>query len=187
MDHTPLPPGDTVYLRVENGAVIEMYQPPDGIAITDIFAPPQVWVERPADSSAMPGWTATQAGDVWTFTPPSPLPPLTLAQQAVMALGQGLAVSSSGNPELDATYACDPGQWVKVMAISQYVAVNGTFPNKQTSLPMKDMAGTPHTFPSTTVFQSFATAVGDYVTALNLIIDGTSSATTLPQAAVVID
>ncbi|MDA8049953.1 MAG: hypothetical protein M0002_08105 [Rhodospirillales bacterium] len=101
----------------------------------------------------------------------APAPPVpTLAQQAAAALGRGVAVTSSGTPALDGTYAIDAASQAKIQAVSLFIVVNGKFPSAVASYPWLDTAGAAHLFPTTAEFQAFATAIADYVAALDMII-----------------
>jgi hypothetical protein len=124
------------------------------------------------------GW-AVQGGALVAYTPPVAAP--TPAQLANTALGAGLAITSTSTPALNGTYAIDNASQGKIAAISVYILTNAKFPGGVASYPLVDMSGTPHTFPTTASFQAFATAVADYVAALDAIIATNSG--TLPTAA----
>jgi hypothetical protein len=79
-----------------------------------------------------------------------------------------IQIVSSSTPALNGTYAIDPAMQQKAMGIALYISVNGRFPAGQTTLPWPDVSGAAHVFETTAQFQSFATAIGDYVTALTL-------------------
>jgi len=49
-----------------------------------------------------------------------------------------------------------------------YIAVNGKFPASQTTQAWPDVNGTMHQFQTTAQWQAFATAVGDFVAAIDL-------------------
>jgi len=49
-----------------------------------------------------------------------------------------------------------------------YVAVNGKFPAGQTALAWTDASGFVHQFQTITQWQAFATAMGDFVAAIDL-------------------
>lgn len=119
--------------------------------------------------------TTGRVDQSWTykngaFVPPPPPPPpiLTPDKQIARALAAGLQVASTSTAAINATYATDATTQQRLAAISLYVQVNGRFPAGQAQLPWPDAAGTPHVFPTTSQFQAFATAVGDFVTATSL-------------------
>jgi hypothetical protein len=65
----------TTYARIADGAVAELFTPPDGFSITDCFAPGMEWVDV-GSSGAAPGWTY----DGTAFhapAPPAPPAPIT--------------------------------------------------------------------------------------------------------------
>jgi hypothetical protein len=104
---------------------------------------------------------------------PRPLAaPLTVPQQAAAAINAGMALVCTGNAELNGTYDCGAGAQGNVQAVALYIQVNGKFPAGRTDLPWLDKAGAPHVFDSTGRFQAFATAMGDYVTHLQLVASG---------------
>jgi hypothetical protein len=129
------------------------------------------------------GWAAAEAGGVWSFTAPA-APAPTLAEQAATALTAGITITSTSNPALNGTYACDPNAQARIQAISLYGVVNSAFPGGGSTYPWLDTSGTPHTFPNVAAFQGFATAVANYVAALDFVLAGVSS--TLPSSSVTI-
>ncbi|HTV45760.1 MAG TPA: hypothetical protein VMF05_10620 [Stellaceae bacterium] len=139
-----------------------------------------------ASPQPQPGWNATATNNAWSFAAP-PAPPATtptLAQQAQAALAAGIEIASTSTPALNGVYACDPVSWAKVQGTSLYISVNARFPAGMTSLPWADLAGAVHTFTTTAEFQAFATAMGDYVTELQMAVIG--QATALPAQPVTI-
>lgn len=136
------------------------------------------WAARLANPS---GW-AVSAGALVPYTPPVPTP--TLAQQAQAAILAGVQITSTGTPALSGTYACDPAAQAKIMATSLFAVVNSKFPGGGATMAWADRSGAVHTFPTIAEFQAFATAVGDYVAALDAVILGQS--TTLPSQPVTI-
>jgi hypothetical protein len=176
----------TVYARIANGVVAELFTMPvnSKFAISQMFNPALVWVDV-TNVSPQPqqGWSATQTGGTWSFAAPAPFVP-TLTQQAQAALAAGIGITSTGTPSLNGTYAIDVASQQKINSVALFIAVNQKFPGGGTTYPWLDMSGTVHTFPSTTEFNAFATAVADYVAQLDMIIaTGTG---TLPVSAVTI-
>jgi hypothetical protein len=147
--------------------------------------PALVWVDV---SSVSPppnvGWTATETAGVWTFTAPAGPAPPTLAEQAVAAIDAGLAVTSTSTPALNGTYGVDPTAQGRIASVSTYILVNGRFPGGVTAYPWLDVTGAAHVFPTTAAFQAFATALADYVAALDMI--AATGSGSLPVAAVTI-
>ena len=128
-------------------------------------------------AARLTGYYAVTSGALVTYTPPySP----SISQQALAALGAGLTINSTGTPAIDAVYAVTPNITTQVSALIAYVQQNGTFPSGLSSLVWYDITGTPHTFPDLTVAKNWATAVFNYVFALNTIIQANSG--TLPSS-----
>ena len=149
-------------------------------------APPMVWTTDISATSPEPqvGWAASESGGVWSFTAPPAPPALTIAQQAEAMLGQGIAITSTGTPALNATYPIATGTQALASQIVDYITANAstTFPGEPPSatLAWDDITGTAHTFPSVTEFKAFYDVAGNLVAALNEVIAGNS--TTLPAA-----
>lgn len=136
------------------------------------------WEAHFADPS---GW-AVSNGALVAYVPP--VSPPTLAQQALAAFAAGVQITSTSTPALDGTYAISGSAQAKIQAVSLFIVVNGKFPGGQSTMAWADAAGAAHTFPNTAEFQVFATAVADYVAALDAVILGQS--TTLPTQPVAI-
>lgn len=132
------------------------------------------WSDHMADPA---GW-AVQNGALVAYTAPTPTP--TLAQQAAAMLAAGLAVSSTSDNALDGTYALNTTMQLRLSSLLQYFSLNGTFPNKATTMTLLDMAGTPHVFTQSQLLELY-TALGNYLTVLEDVQTGIS--TTLPVAA----
>lgn len=79
-----------------------------------------------------------------------------------------MQVTSTSTPALNASYPIDPLSQQKVQAISLYVAVNGKFPAGQVTQAWPDVTGAMHQFQTTAQWQAFATAIGDFVAALDI-------------------
>ena len=77
-------------------------------------------------------------------------------------------VVSTSNPSLNGTFSITTDIQMKLQAVALYIMVNGKFPANQAALPWMDVTGNPHVFATTASFQAFASAIGDYVTALDL-------------------
>jgi hypothetical protein len=92
----------------------------------------------------------------------------TLFQAGAM----GLTVTSTGTPAINGTYATGPGTQEDINGIATYILENSSFPNAASTLEWLDRSGAPHAFPSTAVFQEFATNFANYVAAMKLFING---------------
>lgn len=171
------------YAHIVNGKVWELIEPPGNLDqhFTPAFAASLVDVSNRYPQPQQ-GWTATQTGAGWQFAPP-PIPVLTLAQQAQAVLMNGIKVVSGTNPTLNGTYPLDPESRSDLQAEVISMLMSRVFTNGQTSLPVTDSSGTPHTF-SKIEFQAFVTAIGGAVTTLKAII--AANAGTLPVQPLVI-
>ena len=105
---------------------------------------------------ASPGWKWSQAGG---FVAPAAVNP---------SLASAMQIVSTTTPALNGTYATDPATQQKVQAISLYIAVNGKFPAGQTLLAWSDVNAAMHQFQTMAQWQAFATAMGDFVAAVDL-------------------
>lgn len=93
--------------------------------------------------------------------PPAPQPVAPAPPTSVQ-------VNSTSTPALSGVYAFDAVTQSKILAVSLYISVNGKFPAGQTSFPWPDASGAMHIFTTTAQFQSLASALADYATALDL-------------------
>jgi len=145
-------------------------------------------VIRDADGAFIPDDTANtdwQAYQTWLGlgNTPTPAPDATPAELAIAALNAGLAITSTGTPALDATYAVDPASQFKITAIVASIGASGSLPGGGSTITYPDITGTMHTFTSLH-FVSLAVAVRDYVYALLVIQTNNSGA--LPAASTTI-
>jgi hypothetical protein len=146
--------------------------------------PALTWVDISTVSPApQPGWTYSGG----TFAAPvvPPLPAQTLAQQAAAAISAGLTVTSTSNPALNGTYACDATAQSHLMAemIALLNSSGATFADGTASIVWPNITGSLHTY-TPAQFQPLALAIGAYVSALYKCINGVLA--TLPPAAVTI-
>ena len=84
------------------------------------------------------------------------LAPQVAIQQAAQSdygthIGQGIAVTSTGTPALNATYGLDDTTVTQIQALANDCAVGFGFPNGQSTFAYPDQSGTPHTFDTTTI------------------------------------
>lgn len=158
-----------LYARVVTGGlVVETFEPPGSLSITDCFHPDVAaqFVPVPDGVPVVEGWTYDGAG---IFSPPV-VPPLTVQEQAQMALAAGCQIVSSATPAVSGTYPLDPATNIRTNSIATYILLNNTFPGGATTYSRADINGTPHAFPSVSVYQEWASAIADYVSALDIII-----------------
>ena len=110
-----------------------------------------------------PTYSIDGSGNVTETYSTIPIPPQVIAAAALAA---GLAITSTGTPALNATYATDTEARDEIASIELYIAEYGTFPGGATSLAYPDITGTMHTFPTVGAFAPFAKAIADYVAAV---------------------
>jgi hypothetical protein len=91
----------SIFARIADGMVAELFTPPDGFAIPDCFTPvvAALFVAVPDGVFPRQGWTY----DGVTFAAPIQ-PPLTAAQELAARIAQGIAITSTGTLALDGTY-----------------------------------------------------------------------------------
>lgn len=108
-------------------------------------------------ASAFAGYTAAVAGQ---------------AAQATFdtAMASGLAITSTGTPALNATYALDSTSQAQVFQIGTYAQSFSEFTNGTTSMSYPDITGTPHTF-TVTAFVALFQAIARYVTAAQTTLE----------------
>jgi hypothetical protein len=168
-----------IYAIVINGVVADFVSPPEGVALDQLafLTPEQVAaaVEVPNNLIVAQGWTYSGGTFHSSFTPPA----LTIPQQAQVLLTGGLAITSTGDSALNATYPCDPISQQQVVAEVTSILLNNAFTDGETSIAWLDKTGAPHTF-SINQFKTLATALAAFVTGCTKCITGQS--TTLPTA-----
>jgi hypothetical protein len=112
-----------------------------------------------------PTYSIDGSGNVTENYETETTPPALTAASLIAA---GLAVTSTGTPSLNATYAIDPTTQGQIIATEAYIDEYGTFFGGATTLQYPDITGALHTFPSVTEFRAFAKTVADYVAAVEL-------------------
>lgn len=166
----------STYARIQNGVVMELFNPPPNVPITACFNAALTWVECDSVPGVGPGWTY----DGTNFSAPAAPPAPTLSEQASTALAGGCQIASTSTPSLNATYACTPSAIMNIQAEMISILVNGTFTNGNGSISWPDVTGTPRTF-TVAQFKAFATAMGGFVGTLSPIASGmTGTLPTLP-------
>lgn len=157
-----------MWALIIDGAVFEL----TSVNPAGRFAADMQWIAVPSGVNVAVGWA--YAGGTFTAPPAPPAP--TLAQQAAAAINAGLTITSTGTPALNGTYACDDAHQARINRVQGFIEANGKFPNGLTELPWPDMSGAIHLFPTTAEFTAFASAIADYVMALDAVIMGVSTA-----------
>ncbi len=131
-------------------------------------------VLRVADQAIIPPDPANADWQVyltWLSVPntPDPAPPASSASAAASTLAAklsaGIALTSTGTPALNGTYALDPTSTTQIYQIGLFASQFATFPSGATTQPYPDAAGTQHTF-TVPQFVAFLRAVAPLVSAL---------------------
>jgi hypothetical protein len=173
------------YAHIIDHAVRETFVPPQGFTIEQCFHPDLSWTDVSGfDPMPQEGWSATQDDDGnWTFDPPAPPPPLTIAQQAMAIQAAGMALTSNGTPALNGTYAADDTSWANILAIETSLLAGRGFPGGLNTINYPDKSGAFHNFTAEN-FTNFAVALRDFVFGIKLAMNGGSN--TFPQHEVTI-
>jgi hypothetical protein len=95
----------------------------------------------------------------------------------------GLQITSTSTAALNGIYSVSSEQIQLIEGVCLYILMNSKFPGGSTTMNWPDIDGAIHTFPSTAVFQAFATAIADYVNGIRQYIN---SGGTLPSSSVTI-
>jgi hypothetical protein len=160
------------YARIANGTVVEIFATTGNIG--QMFHPSLEWVDITAQNpQPQVGWT--YSGGAFAAPPAAPAP--TPAQQALVALGAGCAITSASNPQLNATYPIDPATQTRIIGVQARINAGLGLPNGAATITWLDINGAPHHF-TAAQFTAFAAGVSDYVYGLDLVMAG--QGTTLP-------
>jgi len=139
---------------------------------------PEQWAEHFQNPS---GWAVFSTPDTNPSLIPYVPPPLvlTLPQQAAQLLNLGITLTCTSTPSLNGQYACDAQATQFIQAEMISIFASNKFADGATTLDWPDVSGTIHTFPNTDEFKFFSIAVGNFVSACQKVINGSS--TTLPS------
>jgi hypothetical protein len=143
----------TLYARIQDGQVAELFTPQDGFQITDCFPPDyaELFIAVPDGVFPEEGWSATQTGDVWTYAAPPPYvpPPLTWDQELATRIAQGIAITSTATPALNATYALDKDTMDQIGPVARDSCTRLGLPGKASTFDYPDITGKLHAFTAT--------------------------------------
>ena len=138
------------YARNVDGLVVELITPPEGFLIDDCFPASFVAQLSLVPDGVFPeeGWSATQTGDAWTYAAPPPYvpPPLTWDQELATRIAQGIAITSTATPALNATFALDETTMSQIGPLARDSAAGWKFPGGTTTFTYPALDGTPRTF-----------------------------------------
>ena len=159
----------SIFARIQSGQVAELFTPPPDVSITECFEAGLTWVDVTARPDVAPGWTYD--GSVFAAPIAPPVPPLTAAQLAAAALAAamaaGIALTSTGNPALNATYALDSISQGQINNIGIYANAFGYFPDGGPTGAYPDANSVPHVF-TLAQFVAFFHAVASLVFQLQI-------------------
>ena len=152
-----------MYALIFNGSVVQI------AAATFPVHSALEWVAIPSGTDVAVGWSYSND----TFTAPPAPPPPTLAQQAAAALGAGLAITSTGTPAVNGTYAVASGVPFgreDIGTEAQFISTFSEFTNGTQTLEWPLIDGkTFVTFPNTATFMNFAKAAAQYYAAVKVV------------------
>jgi hypothetical protein len=153
-----------IYARIDNGLVVELVTPLQGWAISDLYHSSLFFMPVPDGTPVAEGWTYADG----TFASPASPPPISLADQARLAIeAGGLEINFTAAPALSGVYAVDTETQADVVAIVAGLNAGMGFPGGVSELPWPDVTGAAHAFASAQ-FVSFAAAIRDYVYAVRV-------------------
>jgi len=140
---------------------------------------------NPQDATAYPNQATLDSTDAryQAFVNPASTPAGKLLAEAQALLAGEVAITSTGTPALDGSYAITAADQLHIQAEVQSIMLNGAFADGSSTVAWPDTSGAVHTF-DVTQFKAFATAVGSFVAACYKVLNGSS--TTLPSAALTI-
>lgn len=118
---------------------------------------PQGYAVIDSSDARYAAWQALEAGQA----------SCAAAEQA----GVTFTNASGSLPEAVGTWSVAPSTTDKVQGVASYIQANGKFPAALPQMPWRDLGGTAHLFTSTAHFTAWASALGDYATALDLACD----------------
>jgi hypothetical protein len=84
-------------------------------------------------------------------------------KQFAALIAAGLAITSTGTPSINGTYACDTDQQDMIVRLQTYIEKNNAFPGGLSAVQLRLAAGGAISLPSIAVFQAVATAIGDFI------------------------
>jgi hypothetical protein len=156
----------SIFARVANGSVAELFTPPIGSTIGQCFNAGLIWVDCTSTPGVAQGWT--YAAGVFTAPAATPSPtPVQLAAIAYAAfIAGGIAITSTGTPALNGTYGIDPASCANVAMEAQFITAFALFTTGNTNaLPWQLQSGAIVTFTATAAFMALAKAIGMSVAA----------------------
>ena len=115
-----------------------------------------VIVDAQSGDQSIESWDTATLGPQPSKATLDALAPQVQIQQSAQSdyaanIANGIAVTSTGTPALDATYGLDDTTLTQIQALANDCAVGFGFPNGQSTFDYPDQTGTPHTFDNTTM------------------------------------
>jgi hypothetical protein len=155
------------FARIEDGLVVELFTPPEGVDIADCFHEGLTWIDiSNIDPAPDIGWSATQGdGDAWSFAPPA-APEATPEQHVADRIAQGITITSTSTAAASAVYALDATTMEQIGSVARDDAAGLGLPGGAPSFTYPDASGTPHALSGPQV-QALYKAQRDLLWALN--------------------
>jgi hypothetical protein len=171
----------SLYTRIQDGVVAELFTPPPGSPpIDQMFNADLTWIDATVVSPApQVGWTYNGTA----FAAPPPPPPPTLQEQAGALLGFPVAIVCTSVPALNGSYPIDPAAQMQITGIASAINAGLGLPGGGANFNWPDATGTPHAWPAAQ-FTEFAKAVMNFVYAAAQVAQGHGA--TLPSATLTI-
>jgi hypothetical protein len=135
----------SIYARIQDGAVAELFTPwPGSPPMDQMFPPELIWVDCTALPDVQPGWLY----DGTTFTPPPPIV-LTPDQELAARIAQGIVITSTATSALNATYALDKDTMDQIGPVARDSCTRLGLPGKVSTFDYPDITGKLHAFTAT--------------------------------------
>lgn len=111
---------------------------------------------------------------------------MTIRQQGLHALSQGIEITSTSYPAIDGTYACNDEAVANLLSASLHVKIFEVFPGDDPhTLDWPDKSGTTHLFTDQATFLMFSANVSNYHTSLKKVVNHRTD--TLPPSSIKLD
>jgi hypothetical protein len=141
----------TIYARIADGAVVELFTPPTGVSLAQCFvaAIAQSFVEVPTNVTPEQGWTF----DGSTFRAPVATPPTPPTPDQVLAtkIVAGIAITCISNPALNETFALDDVTMNQIGPVARDAASGLGMPMNLPVFVYPNLAGEPCQFTETQI------------------------------------
>jgi hypothetical protein len=135
----------TVYARIQNGVVAELFTPPNGVSIASCFVASIATTFVPASAAVQQGWTYSGGN----FTAPN-VAQASLEARATAKLtacvAAGIAITCTSNPALNETFALDDTTMAQIGSVARDAASGLGLPMNLPVFIYPNLAGEPCQF-----------------------------------------